>query len=45
MDVTQEATDPGGEQGTMISKQEKQKIFEAVSQVEEKIAKLKLSIK
>ena len=34
-----------GEQGTMISKQEKQKIFEAVSQVEEKIAKLKLSIK
>ena len=45
MDVTQEATDPRGEQGTMISKQEKQKIFEAVSQVEEKIAKLKLSIK
>ena len=45
MDVTQDATDPGGEQGTMISKQEKQKIFEAVSQVEEKIAKLKLSIK
>ena len=45
MDVTQEATDPGGEQGTMISEQEKQKIFEAVSQVEEKIAKLKLSIK
>ena len=45
MDVTQDATDPGGEQGTIISKQEKQKIFEAVSQVEEKIAKLKLSIK
>ena len=45
MDVTQEATDPRSEQGTIISKQEKQKIFEAVSQVEEKIAKLKLSIK
>ena len=45
MDVTQDATDPGGEQGTIISKQEKQEIFEAVSQVEEKIAKLKLSIK
>jgi len=45
MDVTQEATAPGGEQGTTISEQEKQKIFEAVSQVEEKIAKLKLSIK
>ena len=45
MDITQEATDPKGEQGAIISKQEKQKIFDAVSQVEEKIAKLKLSIK
>jgi len=45
MDVTQEATNPEGDQGTMISKLEKQNIFKAVSQVEEKIAKLKLSIK
>ena len=45
MDTTQEAIDPKGPQGSMISNQEKQKIFKAVSEVEEKIAKLKLSIK
>ena len=33
---------PGGEE---IAKKEKDKIFDAISQVEEKIAKLKLSIK
>ena len=45
MDVTQKATDPSSEQGATVSEAEKQKIFKAVSQLEEKIAKLKLSVK
>jgi len=45
MDTTQEALDPKGQQGSLISNQEKQKIFKAVSEVEEKIAKLKISVK
>ena len=45
MDITQEAIDPASPQGTSVSNQEKQKIFKAVSEVEEKIAKLKLSVK
>ena len=45
MDVTQEAIGPSGPKGSNISKEEKQKIFKAVSEVDEKIAKLKLSIK
>ena len=45
MDITQDAIDPTSPQGSSITEQEKQKIFKAVSEVEEKIAKLKLSIK
>ena len=45
MDITQEAIDPASPQGSSISNQEKQEIFKAVSEVEEKIAKLKLSVK
>ena len=45
MDITQEAIKPSGPKGSSISKEEKQKIFKAVSEVEEKIAKLKLSVK
>ena len=45
MDITQEAIGPSGPKGSNISKEEKQKIFKAVSEVDEKIAKLKLSIK
>ena len=45
MDITQEAIGPSGPKGSNISKEEKQKIFKAVSEVNEKIAKLKLSIK
>ena len=45
MDITQEAIDPASPQGSSVTDQEKQKIFKAVSEVEEKIAKLKLSIK
>ena len=45
MDITQEAINPAGQAGSYISNEEKQKIFKAVNEVEEKIAKLKLSIK
>ena len=45
MDITQEAIEPSGPKGSNFSKEEKQKIFKAVSEVDEKIAKLKLSIK
>ena len=45
MDITQESIGPSGPKGSNISKEEKQKIFKAVSEVDEKIAKLKLSIK
>ena len=45
MDITQEAIKPSGPKGSSISKEEKQKIFKAVSEVEEKIAKLTLSVK
>ena len=45
MDITQEAIGPSSPAGCNISKKEKQKIFKAVSEVDEKIAKLKLSIK
>ena len=45
MDITQEAIDPASPEGSSITNQEKQKIFKAVSEVEEKIAKLKLSVK
>ena len=45
MDITQEAIDPASPEGSSITNQEKQEIFKAVSEVEEKIAKLKLSVK
>ena len=45
MDITQDAIDPVGQAGSNISDEEKQKIFKAVNEVEEKIAKLKLSVK
>ena len=45
MYITQEAIKPSRPKGSSICKEEKQKIFKAVSEVEEKIAKLKLSVK
>jgi len=45
MDITDKALHPEGPKGEEISKREKDKIFNAISEVEEKIAKLKLSIK
>ena len=45
MDITEKALQPEGPKGEEISKREKDKIFNAISEVEEKIAKLKLSIK
>ena len=45
MDITEKALHPKGPKGEEISKSEKDKIFNAISEVEEKIAKLKLSIK
>ena len=45
MDITQEAIEPSGPRGSNITKEEKQKIFKAVSEVEEKIAKLKVTLK
>ena len=40
-----DAINPEGQEGTNITDQEKQKIFKAISEVEEKIAKLKISVK
>ena len=45
MDVTQDAINPAGAQGENISPTEKDKILKATSEVEDKIAKLKLSVK
>jgi len=45
MDTTEQALHPDSPSGEEIAKKEKEKIFNAISQVEEKIAKLKLSIK
>ena len=45
MEVAQEAIDPEGPLGKELSDQEKDRISTAISEVEEKIAKLKLSIK
>ena len=45
MDTTEQAIHPDSPDGVEIAKKEKEKIFDAISQVEEKIAKLKLSIK
>ena len=45
MDVTQDAINPAGLQGKNISPIENEKILKAISEVEAKIAKLKLSVK
>ena len=45
MDITDEALHPESPKGEEISKKEKDNIFNAIYEVEEKIAKLKLSIK
>jgi len=45
MDVTQNALDPDGPDGIEISKKEKDNIYKAITEVEEKIARLKLAIK
>ena len=45
MDTTEQALHPDSPNGEEIAKKEKEKIFDAISQVEEKIARLKLSIK
>ena len=45
MDITQEAINPKSNEGSNITELEKQKIFKAILEVEEKISKLKLSIK
>ena len=45
MDITDKALHPESPKGEEISKREKENIFNAISEVEEKIAKLKLSIK
>ena len=45
MDITQQAMSPDSQKGKEISNKERDQIFKAISEVEEKIAKLKLSIK
>jgi hypothetical protein len=45
MDISQDALSPNSEIGEEISKQEKDRIYKAINEVEEKIAKLKLSMK
>ena len=45
MDVTEQATSPESQKGAEISSKEKDNIFKAISEVEEKIAKLKLTVK
>ena len=45
MDTTEKALHPQSPKGEKISTREKDKIFSAIAEVEEKIAKLKLSIK
>ena len=45
MDIAEKAMSPDSQMGKEISKQEKDHIYKAINEVEEKIAKLKLSIK
>jgi hypothetical protein len=45
MDIVSSAIDPAGPDGEYISKQEKDQIYKAILDLEEKIAKLKLSLK
>ena len=44
MGVTEKAMDPGGPGGSSISINEKEEIYRAIAEVEEKIASLKKSI-
>jgi hypothetical protein len=44
MEVTQQAVDPKSPEGKTISKTEKEKIYRAIREVEEKLSNLKLSI-
>ena len=44
MDVTNKALDPNGHGGSDITPQEKDRIYKAIKEVEEKIVNLKLSI-
>ena len=45
MDIAQDAMSPNSQMGKEISKKEKDYIYKAITEVEEKIEKLKLSIK
>ena len=45
MDISQDALSPNSEIGEEISKQERNRIYKAINEVEEKIAKFKLSMK
>ena len=45
MDTTQQAMSPDSQKGKEISKKEKDQIYKAINEVEEKIAKLKMSVK
>ena len=45
MDTAEKALHPDGPMGADISKQERDNVFNAISEVEEKIAKLKISLK
>ena len=45
MDTTHDAMSPDSPMGKEISKKEKDQIYKAINEVEEKIAKLELSIK
>ena len=45
MDITQQAMSPDSQKGKEISNKERDQIFKAISEVEEKIAKLKISVK
>ena len=45
MDIAENAMSPDSQMGKEISKQEKDLIYKAINEVEEKIAKLKLSIR
>ena len=45
MDTVEKAMHPDGPMGIEVSKQERDNVFNAISEVEEKIAKLKISLK
>ena len=45
MDIAENAMSPDSQMGKEISNQEKDHIFKAINEIEEKIAKLKLSVK